>query len=278
MSGDFEQGGERKPSAIKRYLAFEDSPRFFSHPISWLYYVFGIAYALIPISLLVKSIQLELFDVAETFERYLKNDSGFPARWLVSLLVLLAGAFAASFVVLQIWWNRRKVFQADKIQASMVLETFTYLFKTLWETFFTWTAIFGTIAGIASLALEGDAQLPIFGFPYFFGVPLLLVSLVGGYIAVLLSPCVALLFRKILELIIYVLKRVILFVCHIIAQLFEFGFIFVQSLVDFLVNGWRVVIALVAKLGNYLLAYARSSKKDTTGISASGGASITYNA
>jgi hypothetical protein len=258
MSGESERKGD---GAIKRYLAFEDSPKFFSHPISWLYYAFGIIYALIPIGFLATGIRFRIFSAGSSL--------------IISFILILIGAIAASLVVLLIWWNRRKIFHTEVIATPVVLETFTYLFKTLWETFFTWTAIFGTIAGIISLVLEGDRILGSLGIGFASGVTLLIGSLVGGYVAVLLSKYVALLFHKILELIIYVVKRVLKFLGHVIAQLFEFVFIFYQSLVDFLVNGWRVVVALVAHLGKYLLAY--SAKKDSSGISPSGGASITYN-
>jgi hypothetical protein len=98
----------------------------------------------------------------------------------------------------------------------------------------------------------------------------MITSLVGGYLGVWLARLTAFLFRKIAEIIVYVLVRIFKFFVHIIKQLFEYCFIFWQSVVDFTVNGWKVIVALVAKLGNTLLAIAHAPINSNK-------AGITYN-
>jgi hypothetical protein len=55
--------------------------------------------------------------------------------------------------------------------------------------------------------------------------------------------------------------------------LFDYFFVLIQALVDYMVNGLRVVIALVARLGRFLLAYARSPFKNKE----YNNANVTYN-
>jgi hypothetical protein len=252
---------EKKPlegkffTALRPYLAFVDSTRFFTIPFSWLYILFAVVFLLMPFGIL-----------------YYLIDNGFfrlPGKMIVSGILSWIAVLAASWIAFQVWWNRKKVVHTDRLNTGVVINAFAHLVYTFCEALAHFVGVAGFFTGFFSL-IFGSGLLEIFGPGSSSALSIMICSLVAGYLGVWIARLAAFLFRKIAEIIVYVVARIFKFIVHIIKQLFEYFFIFCQSVVDFIVNGWKVVVALVAKLGNTLLAIAHAPIN-------SGKASITYN-
>jgi hypothetical protein len=251
----------KKPSeggfftSIRPFLAFVDSPRYFTKPFSWLYILFAIVFLLLPFGLLYLLIDNGFFEVA-------------PGKLIFAGVLTLIAIFVASWLAFQVWLNRRKTIQVERITVDVIIGALAKFIRTAIEAQSVFVGVAGFFAGLFSL-LFGSEVLYSLGLRNS-GVALLVGSLLGGYFGVWFAKLAEFLFPKIANIIVYVVVRIFNFVVHIVKQLFEYFFIFWQSIVDFTVNGWKVVIALVTKLGNVLLAIAHAPVNSNK-------ANITYN-
>jgi hypothetical protein len=245
-------------TAVKPYLAFVDSPDLFTKPYLWLFYLIAIVHLLAPIYAIYFLIDNSFFEYAS-------------GKILVAGILALIVLFIAGWITFQIWLNRKEVIVTDKVTSDLVIDALGHLVHTACEAFSTWVGIVGTLTGLLALIFGGEL-LEFAGIRSGGSIGLIIGSLVGGYFGVILAKLIGFLFKKIAKIIVLVVVRVFKFLVHIIVKLFEFFFVFWQSIVDYNVNGWNVVIALVAKLGNTLLAFAHRKGPDN-----SNQASVTYN-
>jgi hypothetical protein len=253
---------------IRPFLSFVDSPKYFTVPFSWLYILFAVVYLASPLVVLFK-VMIPLFEYA-------------TAKIVFSSLLTWVALAIAAWAAFQVWWNRRKTIETYKIDAKIIIGALSHFVYTSIEATAIFIGIAGFFAGLFALLIDGGV-LDTLGLKGF-ALSIMIGSLLGGYFGVWIAKLVAFLFRKITEIIVflivklfhfivYAIVRIFNFDVHIIKQLFEYGFLYVQSIVDFIVNGWRVVIALVAKLGNFLLAIAHAPIV----LKSPSKASITYN-
>jgi hypothetical protein len=242
-------------TALRPYLTFVDSTRFFTIPFSWLYILFAAVFLLTPFATL-------FFLIDNGFFKYA------PGKIIVSAILSWIAILIAAWIAFQVWWNRKKVVHVDKLDTNVVINALSHLVYTFCEASAHFVGVAGFFIGLFAL-LFGGGLLETFNLGAA-ALPVMIASLVGGYLGVWLARLAAFLFRKIAEIIVYVVVRIFKFFVHIIKQLFEYCFIFWQSIVDFIVNGWKVVVALVAKLGNTLLSIAHAPVNSNK-------ASITYN-
>jgi hypothetical protein len=254
-------GPEKKPfegkffTALRPYLAFVDSVKFFTVPFSWLYVLFAVVFLLAPFAVLSYLINADFFEYA-------------PGKMIFSVILSWIAALAAAWVAFQVWWNRKKVVYTERLTIDVIIGAVAHLVYTFCEATAHFIGVAGFFSGLFSLIFS-QGILDVLGLESM-ALPVMVGSLIGGYAGVWIARLVAFLFRKIAEIIVYVVVKIFNFVVHIIKQLFEYGFIVVQSIVDFIVNGWKVLVALVAKLGNTLLAIAHAPINSNK-------ASITYN-
>ena len=237
---------------IRPFLAFVDSPRYFTLSFTILYFLIAFIYLLSPFGILGFVISNELLEGAET-----KLVFSFVLSWIAILI--------ASWIAFQVWLNRRKSMNVDKITSDVIIDALSHLVYTTFEATAVYAAIAGTFGGLFMI-LFGGGIFENFGIGADLGFPVIIGSLIGGYIGITFAKFFGFLFKKIAQVLVYAIKRIFFFMVHVIKQLFEYGFIFVQSIVDYMVNGWRVVVALVARLGNYLLMYAKSPYKTNSGM------------
>jgi hypothetical protein len=242
---------------IQPYLLCVDSPRFFTVPFSWLYILFAIIYLISPFAFLLLLIGNGLFDGGG------KIIFGGLLSWIATI--------AAGWVTFQIWWNRRKVIRTEKLDMDVIIDAFSHFLTISCEAVAHYAGIAGFFIGLSAF-LFGDQLLGFFPQLAALGGGLFVMigSLIFGYVGVWVARLIGFLFRKVAEIVVYVVQRIFFFLVHIVKQLFEYFFIFMQSIIDFIVNGWKVVVALVAKLGNTLLAIAHAPVNSNK-------ASITYN-
>jgi hypothetical protein len=122
---------EKVLNFIAPFLSYIDSGKLFRKPFSWLYVALAAVNALLPFVILYSAIDGGVFSSGT------KYVFAFLLIWLVIL--------AASWVSLQIWWNRReKVLETSaegsEFPATPVLAHFV---QTLGEWFGSWIAIVG---------------------------------------------------------------------------------------------------------------------------------------
>jgi hypothetical protein len=180
-----------------------------------------------------------------------------PGRVVFAGILTLITVFIASWLAFQVWLNRRKVIQVERVTVGIIIDALAKLLRTGIEANSVFIGVVGFFTGLFTF-IFADELLSFFDLPSVLALPLMVGSLIGGYFGIWFAKLVEFLFPKIAHIIVYVIVRVFNFVIHVIKQLFEYFFIFWQSVVDFVVNGWKVVIALVAKLGNFLLAVGRA--------------------
>jgi hypothetical protein len=241
---------------IRPYLLCIDTPAFFTIPFSWLYILFAIVFLFSPVAVLFMVVDSGIFDSGE-------------GKLIFAAILALIAVVAAAWVSFQVWWNCRKVIHADKLDIHVIINAFAHFVSILIEAIAHYTGIAGFFIGLFSL-IFGEELTYVFSIPPSSGLGVMAVSLIIGYLGVWLAKLAGFLFRKILEIVVYVIQRAFFFFVHIVKQLFEYFFIFIQSIVDFIVNGWKVLVALVVKLGNTLLAIANAPVHFNK-------ASITYN-
>jgi hypothetical protein len=252
---------EKKPfegkffTFIRPFLAFVDSPRYFTKPFSWLYLLFAVVFLLVPFGLLFVMIGGGFF-----------KSSG---NIIFGGILTLIAVFIASWLAFQIWLNRRRVIQVEKVTVAVIIDALAKLLRTGIEANSVFMGVAGFCAGLFTFLFAGEL-LSLVGLSSALALPLMVGSLLGGYFGIWFAKLVEFLFPKIANIVVYVTVRIFNFIVHIIKQLFEYFFIFWQSIVDFIVNGWKVVIALVVKLGNTLLAVAHAPINSNK-------ANITYN-
>jgi hypothetical protein len=241
---------------IRPYLLRIDTPGFFTIPFSWLYILFAVVFLLSPVAFLFMLIDTGIFKSGE-------------GKLIFAAVLALIAVIAAAWISFQVWWNRRQVIHTDKLDIHVIIKAFAHFVSIFTEAVAHYTGIAGFFAGLFAL---------FFGKQLFYGPDIspssglifMIASPIVGYLGVWYAKLAGFLFRKILEILVYVIQRVFFFFVHVVKQLFEFFFIFGQSLVDFIVNGWKVIVALVAKLGNTLLAIVHAPISSNK-------ASITYN-
>jgi hypothetical protein len=241
---------------IHPYLLRIDTPSFFTIPFSWLYILFAVVFLLSPVVVLVMLIGKGAFESGD-------------GKLIFAVILALIAVIAAAWISFQVWWNRRKVIHTDKLDIHVIIGAFAHFVSILTEAIAHYIGIAGFFIGLFALIFD-DRLAYVFSIPFPSGLGIMVASLIIGYSGVWIAKLTGFLFRKIFEIVVYVLQRAFFFLVHIVKQLFEYFFIYVQSIVDFVVNGWKVVVALVAKLGNTLLAIAHAPVHSNK-------ASITYN-
>jgi hypothetical protein len=260
----------QKTKIFRTYLEFVDSSRFFTTPFSWLYLIVALAFLALPIAVLAKGIQFEVFS--------------YEGKIVFLFILLLIASIAAAIVAFVVAWDGKKKDNVDKITVELIIDSLADLQGLIIKALAHFLAVFGFFAGLFSLIFGGDDLLSEFALPYG-GAMVMLGSLLGGYALVWVSRLYKFLFAKIARIIVHVIVQVFKFVvlhsiaiiynfiAHIIRQLFDYVFVLIQAIVDYIVNGLRVIIALVARLGRFLLAYACSPFKNKE----YNNANITYN-
>ncbi|MCL2764000.1 MAG: hypothetical protein FWD40_01810 [Treponema sp.] len=259
----------QKTNIFRTYLDFVDSTRFFTTPFSWLYLIVALAFLALPVMILASGIRWEIFDLGGTYT--------------LGFILVLAASVAAAIIAFIVAWNGRKKVSTDKITIGLIIDSVADLLAVSIKAQAHFIGVFGFFGGLFALLFGGEI-LSLLGIDYA-GVPLMIGALLLGYGMVWFSRLFKFLFAKIakilVKVIVQIFKFVVLhaipviynFIAHIVRQLFDYIFIFIQAHVDYLVNSLKVLIALVARLGRFLLAYARSPFKNKD----YNDAKITYN-
>jgi len=267
MSSDIEK--PQKANIFRTYLDFVASTRFFTTPFSWLYVIVALAFVAIPVLLLVQGLNFEIF----------KQEG----RFILGFILVLIASIAAAIVAFVVAWDGKNKISTEKITIELIIDAVADLLALSIKSQAHFIGVFGFFGGLFALLFGGEL-LRWLGIGYspiilMIGAPLL------GYGMVWFSRLFKFLFAKIARIVVMVIVQVFKFVvlhvivtiykfiAHIVRQLFDYIFILIQAIVDYIVNSLKVIIALVARLGRFLLAYARSPFKNND----YNDAKITYN-
>ncbi|MDR1681499.1 MAG: hypothetical protein LBS12_06945 [Prevotellaceae bacterium] len=135
-------------------LSYIDSGKFFRKPFSWLYVTFAVISVLIPFAALFFAIDAGVFDAG----------AGAIFTFLLTWFVIVA----ASWVGMQIWWDRREKVLLTSAEGSEfpAIPVIAHFVQTLGEWAGTLTAIIGCGASLFMWILQGEAIL-LLGVPLF---------------------------------------------------------------------------------------------------------------
>ena len=272
MSSENEKPQKKK--FLGNYLEFVDSTRFFTTPFSWLYVIQALVFLVLPIAILFLGIGNNGIFQETVFENG-KMETVLVGKFVFAFILILLGAIAAAIISFVVAWGGKKKENVNKITIELIIDSIADLHAVFIKAAAHFIAVFGFFTGLFAL-IFGSEMMDVVGLGFVAGgaAVLMIGSLLLGYGLVWFSRLYKFLFQKLwrifVKVIVQIFKFVILhaipviynFVAHIIRQLFDYFFILVQAVVDFIVNGLKVAIALVARLGRYLLAYARSPFKN----------------
>jgi len=260
----------KKTKILNSYMDFVDSPRFFTTPFSWLYLVVAVAFLALPIYMLAKGIENEIF-----------RSEG---RIILASILMLSAAIAAAFIAFIVAWNGRVNVKSDKLTVELIIDCVADLLALSIKAQGHFIGVFGFFAGLFAL-IFGSEILFFMDVPVELLAGIMIGSLLLGYGMVWFSKLFKFVFawvsRVIVKVAVQIFKFVVLhaigtiynFLAHVLRQLFDYIFELIQAGVDLTVNGLRVIVALAARLGRFLLAYARSPFKNKD----YNGAKVTYN-
>jgi len=277
----------QKTSIFKTYLKFIDSPRFFTTPFSWLYLVVAIAFLALPVYLLVQGIDNGIFKQYKDGASAGQFIEG--GKTVFAFILTLIAATVAAIVSFIVSWNGKKNEKTEKLNIDFIIDVCADIQALIIKALAHFIAVFGFFAGLFAL-IFGNKLFNHLGLSMVQGevgaiVMLMVGSVLLGYGLVWFSKLFKFLFayisRVIVKVVVQIFRFVVLhaigtiyhFIAHVLRQLFDYIFVLIQAIVDFTVNGLRVIIALVARLGRFLLAYARSPFKNKD----YNDAKITYN-
>jgi len=247
-----------KTKILGGYLEFVDSTRFFTTPFSWLFLIVAVSFLALPVLVLVKGINFDVFS------------SG--GKIVFGFILILMSSVAAAVVAFLVAWNGRKKEDVEKITIEFIIDSLADLQALFIKSVAHFIAIFGFFAGLFAL-IFGHELIVMFGCNLS-GVTVMVGSVLGAYAMVWLSKLHRFLFSKLskitVKVIVQVFRFIVLhavviiynFIAHIVKQLFDYFFALLQAIVDFIANSLKVIIALAARLGRFLFAYARSPFKN----------------
>jgi hypothetical protein len=154
---------------IKPYLSIIDNGHLFRKPFSWLYTLFAVVNLILPIYILYKAADNNIFGAPEKFV-------------IVFLLVWLIIVFA-SWVCFQLWWDRKTKVTATSVEGDEFVATpvFSHFIQTLGEWLGTWIGIVGSLVALLTTIFLGDEANYL---SYQIGIPFLET----GFLFVILMP------------------------------------------------------------------------------------------
>lgn len=129
---------------IKPYLLFIDDGNFFRKPFSWLYIIIAIFNLILPVYLLYKAIDNNVFDA--------------PAKFVIVFILIWLIIAIAAWISFQLWWDRKsKVMkisnEGDEFVATPV---FSHFIQTLGEWIGTWIGVVGSLSALLATIILGD--------------------------------------------------------------------------------------------------------------------------
>lgn len=172
---------------IKPYLSFIDNGNFFRKPFSWLYILLASANLIIPVYLLYKAIDNNVFDT--------------PAKFVIVFILIWLIIAIASWVSFQLWWDRKsKVMEtSNKGDEFLATPVFSHFIQTLGEWIGTWVGIVGSLSALLATIILGDQDYylsTLIGLDFFkSGYTSIVLMIIYGFLIIVITRFLAEQFR-----------------------------------------------------------------------------------
>lgn len=172
---------------IKPYLLFIDNGNFFRKPFSWLYLLLAVLNLILPIYLLYKAIDNNVFDA--------------PSKFVIVFILIWLIIVFVSWISFQLWWDRKqKVMETstkwDEFLASPV---FSHFIQTLGEWIGTWVGVVGSLTALLATIILGDDAYSLSvltGIDFLkSGYTFIVLMIVYGFLIIVISRFIAEQFR-----------------------------------------------------------------------------------
>jgi hypothetical protein len=135
---------EKVLNFIAPFLSYIDSGKLFRKPFSWLYIALAAVNASLPFIILYYAIYGKVFSAG--------------AEYVFAFLLIWLVIVAASWVGLQIWWNRREKVLETSVEGSdfPVTPVIAHFIQTFGEWLGSWVAIVGSGFSLFTWIFLGD--------------------------------------------------------------------------------------------------------------------------
>lgn len=129
---------------IKPYLLFIDNGNFFRKPFSWLYIIIAILNLFLPVYLLYKAIDNNVFDT--------------PTKFVIVFILIWLIIAIAAWISFQLWWDRKSKVMKTSNEGDEFLATpvFSHFIQTLGEWIGTWIGVVGSLSALLATIILGD--------------------------------------------------------------------------------------------------------------------------
>jgi hypothetical protein len=176
---------------IKPYLGYIDSGKMFRQPIGYVYMALAIINALLPLYILVEALDGNVFDL--------------PGKVVVIFLILWIIIAIAGWISFQLWWDRKTKVNETSAEGDefVAIPVYSHFVQTFGEWAGTWFAVVGFFFGIFTELVEESRMIGGFipgGFLRGGGIESALISLVAGYLIIVLSRASAEMLRAIVSI------------------------------------------------------------------------------
>jgi hypothetical protein len=176
---------------IKPYLGYVDSGKMFRQPIGYVYLALAILNALLPVYILIEALDRNVFDL--------------PTDVVIIFLILWIIITFAAWVSFQLWWDRKSKVNQTSTEGDefVAIPVYSHFVQTFGEWAGTWFAIVGFFFGIFTEFVEESRMIGslipggLFGRG---GIESAIVSLIAGYLIIVLSRAAAEMLRAIVSI------------------------------------------------------------------------------
>ncbi len=126
------------------YLTTIDNGKFFRKPFAWLYAGIAILNLLIPIFVLVRAIDNEIF--------------GYNGKTSFAFILIWFAVTFVSWLGFQIWWNRKNKIESISSMGDnfLAIPVFSHFIQTLGEWLGIWIGVLGFLFALFSTIILGD--------------------------------------------------------------------------------------------------------------------------
>jgi hypothetical protein len=176
---------------IRPYLGYIDSGKMFRQPIGYVYLALAIINALLPLYIMYQAADHNVFDA--------------PAKVVVVFLILWLIIAAAGWVSFQIWWDRKSKVNETSSEGDefVAIPVYSHFVQTAGEWAGTWFAVVGFFFGIFTELVEESRMIGSYipgGFLRGGGIESAIISVIAGYLIIVLSRAAAEMLRAIVSI------------------------------------------------------------------------------
>lgn len=176
---------------IRPYLGYIDSGKMFRQPIGYVYLALAIINALLPLYIMYQAADHDVFEA--------------PAKVVVVFLILWLIIAAAGWVSFQLWWDRKSKVNETSSEGDefVAIPVYSHFVQTAGEWAGTWFAVVGFFFGIFTELVEESRMIGSFipgGFLRGGGIESAIISVITGYLIIVLSRAAAEMLRAIVSI------------------------------------------------------------------------------